>query len=520
MIGDQRLDNSLCEEESMVITAPTTDQARHAAEALGLALSDADLESYRGMMTPLLAMYQALDTMPIDLPAVKYPRASGRRPAPEENPYNAWYYKASVKGAPGGKLTGKTVVLKDNIMLAGVPMMNGTALLDGYVPDIDATVATRVLDAGAEIVGKAHCECFCLSAGSHTNATGPVHNPRKHGYSAGGSSSGCAALVAAGEVDMAIGGDQGGSIRIPSAFCGTYGMKPTYGLVPYTGIIPIEATLDHTGPITRSVRDNALLLEVIAGADGYDPRQHAPAVHPYSEQLTAGVAGLKIAVVREGFSQMSSEPDVDAKVRAATRLLEKLGARIQEVSIPMHPLAGAVSGPILVDGVINTVLEGNGFGTGRSDLYVTSLMDFLQAGRGRVNELAEPLKLIALLGMYVKQHFGNSYYGKAINLGRTLTAAYDQVLADFDLLLMPTVPMKATPLPGPAASREEVVLRAFEPAANTQAFNVTHHPAMSIPCGMSGGLPVGMMLVGAHYSETTIYRAAHAFEQAADWTTL
>ncbi|MFI5396954.1 MAG: amidase [Candidatus Binatia bacterium] len=504
----------------MGITAPTTDQVRKAAEALGLTLSDADLESYRGMMTPLLAMHQALDAMPINLPAVKYPRASGRRPAPEENPYNAWYYKTSVKGAPGGKLAGRTLVLKDNIMLAGVPMMNGTAMLEGYVPEIDATVATRVLDAGAEIVGKAHCECLCLSAGSHTNATGPVHNPRKHGYSAGGSSSGCAALVTAGEVDMAIGGDQGGSIRIPSAFCGTYGMKPTYGLVPYTGILPIEITLDHTGPITRSVRDNALLLEVIAGADGYDPRQHAPVVHPYSEELTAGVSGLRIAVVHEGFGQLSSDPDVDAKVRAGTRLLEKLGARIQEISIPMHPLAGAVSGAILVDGVITTMLEGNGFGSGRSDLYVTSLMDFLRAARTRVNELAEPVKLIALLGMHVKQLHGNGYYGKAINLARTLTAAYDQVLANVDLLLMPTVPIKATSLPGPSASREEIVLRSLEPAANTQAFNVTHHPAMNVPCGMSGGLPVGMMLVGKHYDETAIYRAAHAFEQAADWTAL
>ncbi len=211
---------------------------------------------------------------------VKYPRTPGYRPGPEENKYNAWYYKSSVKGAREGKLKGKTVVLKDNIMLAGVPMMNGAASLEGYVPDFDATVVTRILDAGGEIVGKAHCECFCLSGGSHTNATGAVHNPRKMGYSAGGSSSGSAALVAAGEVDMAFGGDQGGSIRMPSSFCGVYGLKPTWALVPYTGIMPIEIFIDHTGPMTSSVADNAPLLEVIAGEDGYDPRIKAPRVHP------------------------------------------------------------------------------------------------------------------------------------------------------------------------------------------------------------------------------------------------
>src|SRR5215467_1887183 len=168
---------------------------------------------------------------------------------------------------------GKRIALKDSICLSGVPMMNGSTILEGYIPEIDATIVTRILDAGGTIAGKAHCEFFCLSGGSHTGAAGPVHNPRRMGHSAGGSSSGSAALVAAGEVDMAIGGDQGGSIRIPASFCGIYGMKPTHGLVPYTGIMPIELTLDHTGPMTASVASNALLLEILAGPDGLDPRQ-------------------------------------------------------------------------------------------------------------------------------------------------------------------------------------------------------------------------------------------------------
>ena len=210
--------------------------------------------------------------------------------------------KTEVRGAAHGPLSGKRIVLKDNICLAGVPMMNGASTLEGYVPDIDATIVTRILDAGGTIIGKAHCEYFCLSGGSHTSAHGPVHNPFKHGYSAGGSSSGCGALVGAGEVEMAIGGDQGGSIRMPAAYSGCYGMKATHGLVPSAGIMPIEATIDHAGPMTATVADNALLLEVIAGADGLDPRQYDVQVEKYSYTtgVGRGVSGMRIGLVKKG----------------------------------------------------------------------------------------------------------------------------------------------------------------------------------------------------------------------------
>src|SRR5215813_5916542 len=254
-------------------------------------------------MKPSIDGYNVVDQLPDNLPPVKYPRTPGVRPLPEDNKHNAWYVKSRVEGAPSGRLKGKTVVLKDNVMLAGVPMMNGASTLEGYVPDIDATVVTRILDAGGTIVGKAHCEYFCLSGGSHTSAHGPVHNPYKHGYAAGGSSSGCAALVGAGEVEMAIGGDQGGSIRMPASYSGCYGMKATHGLVPYTGVMPIEATIDHAGPMTATVADNALLLEVIAGADGLDPRQYDVQAEKYSYTtgLGRGVSGMRIAMVNESF---------------------------------------------------------------------------------------------------------------------------------------------------------------------------------------------------------------------------
>ncbi len=258
----------------MTVTRPTKAQLNTLAENMGMSFSPEDLDFFHEELDATMGAYDVIDAMPDYLPQVKYARTSGYEPDAAENELNGWAWKVDIEGAKGGPLKGKTIALKDNVSVAGVPMRNGSAILQGYVPNIDATIVTRLLDAGATIKGKAVCEFFCLSGGSHTSQPGPVHNPLKKGYSAGGSSSGSAALVASGEVDMAIGGDQGGSIRIPAAYCGIYGMKGTFGLVPYTGLMPIEATIDHTGPMTANVADNALMLEVLAGADGLDPRQY------------------------------------------------------------------------------------------------------------------------------------------------------------------------------------------------------------------------------------------------------
>jgi amidase len=501
----------------MGVKKPTTDEMVKICATLGMNMSVGEIDSFIAQMDGAVAGYNALDAIPDELPPVKYPRTPGYQPSGEENRYNAWYRKTDVKGASGGRLQGKTVALKDNVLLAGVPMMNGASSLEGYVPDIDATIVTRLLDAGATIVGKAHCEYFCFSGGSHTSALGPVVNPRKEGYSAGGSSSGSAALVAAGEVDMAIGGDQGGSIRIPSAYCGTYGMKATHGLVPYTGVMPIELTLDHTGPITSNVADNALFLEVLAGPDGLDPRQMNITTAPYTQTLNGGAKGLRIGVVREGFGHPNSEQDVDALVKKAAENFRKLGAVVQDVSIPMHLAGGAIWSAIAHEGATVQMMHGNGFGFNWKGLYVTSLMRAHDAWRTRADSLSDTLKVTIMMGQYMLEKHRGNYYAKAQNLSRRLRAAYDDALASCDLLLMPTLPLKATRLPGPDAPLAEVLQRAFEMLGNTAPFDVTGHPAMSIPCGMSEGLPAGMMLIGKHCDEATIYRAAHAFEKSGDW---
>jgi amidase len=503
----------------MAVQVPTPRQLTEVATEIGLDLTPEDVASFIGLITPSIAAYNLVDAMPDNLPQVRYPRTPGYRPSGEENARNAWYVKTTVPGAAEGKLAGRSIVLKDNIMLAGVPMMNGAATMEGYMPDIDATVVERILDAGGTIIGKAHCESFCLSGSSHTNATGPVHNPYKMGYSAGGSSSGSAVLVALGEADMALGGDQGGSIRMPASFCGIYGMKATHGLVPYTGIMPIEITVDHVGPMTRNVTDNALLLEVLAGPDGYDPRQYNVQTQPYSQMLEGGVAGMRIGIVTEGFQQPNAEAAVNDSVRAAAARLAALGAVVEEISIPMHLLGAALWTPIGVEGLTQTMMHGDGYGVSRPDLYVTSLMDFHRNWRTRANEMSETTKLFTLLGTYIRKHHGSRYFGKATNITRLLTAAYDAALAQYDLLLMPTTPIKAQPFPPAGAPREEIVSHALNMISNTAPFDITHHPAMAIPCGMSEGLPTSMMLIGKHWDEATIYRAAYAFEQSGDWTT-
>ena len=499
------------------VKRPTLAQMKEIVSSLHLSMSDAEILEYMAVLEPTFQAYDRVQQLPDNLPPVKYPRTPGYRPNGTENRLNAWAVKAEVRGAPSGPLAGKRVVLKDNICLAGVPMMNGASTLYGYVPDVDATLVTRILDAGGTIVGKAHCEYFCLSGGSHTNAHGPTHNPYKHGFSAGGSSSGSGALVGAGEVEMAIGGDQGGSIRMPACWCGCYGMKGTHGLVPYTGVMPIEATIDHAGPMTTNVADNALLLEVIAGADGLDPRQYDVRVDKYTNALGRGVAGLRIAVVKESFGHPSSEPDVDQKVRQGAERLRGLGATVEEVSIPMHLDGQAIWSPIALEGLMAQMMHGNGMGFNWKGLYTTSLLDAHSNWRARANELSRSLKACMLAGEYFLRHYRGHFYAKSQNLSRLLRKSYDDVLARYDLLLMPTLPMKATPLPEHNASLALFCQRAFEMLPNTSPFDVTGHPAMNIPCGMSQGLPIGMMLIAKHWNESTIYRAAHAFERLGDW---
>ena len=278
-------------------------------------------------------------------------RKAGVRPSPKDDPLNAIVTRCSVKGAASGPLKGKRVGVKDSVCVAGIPASGGSSVLKGHVAASDATIVARMLDAGAEIVATLNMDDFALSGDGRTSFYGPARNPHNPEYCTGGSSCGSAAALYYDDIDLTIGTDQGGSIRIPASWSGVVGIKPTYGLVPYTGVMSIDPTLDHVGPMARSVSDVALLLEVLAGKDPLDPRQREVTTAPYREALGKSLDGLKLGVVREGFTQAGAEADVNAAVNRAVAALGKLGARATEISIPAHRDASDLLYAIVPEGM-------------------------------------------------------------------------------------------------------------------------------------------------------------------------
>ncbi|MGJ3242095.1 MAG: amidase [Opitutales bacterium] len=500
----------------MPIDLPTPADLQAAARRLSLHLSDAEAEAYSRASAGFAPAYASVEQLPQDIPAVRYPRGPAREPAPAENPCGGWYAHCEVPGAPDGPLAGLRVALKDNVCLAGVPMMNGSRSLEGYVPEFDATVVRRLLDAGATIRGKAVCEDLCISGISETAATGPIPNPYNPDHACAGSSSGSAVLLAAGEVDLAIGCDQGGSVRLPAAWSGTVGLKATHGLVPYTGIFPIEPTMDHAGPMARTVRDVARMLDAIAGKDPDDPRQgevHRP--DSYSADLDRAPGDLKVALVREGFSwEGVSREAVNERVREAAAGWEKLGATVSEISIPEHRWGIHVMIVIGTEGGWRTMFAQEGAAMGWRGFYPTSMMEAFATGRREHGDAIYPsAKILALMGQHLHERYRGRHYARAQNAARHLRRAYDQALETHDLLVMPTIPFLPPAFPKAAMGIEDRIRRANEPLLNTAPFNITGHPALSINAGFAEGLPVGLMLVGRHWQEKPLLEAAHCLEQ-------
>lgn len=395
-------------------------------------------------------------------------------------------------------------------------MTVGSKLFDGYVPSTDATIVTRLLDAGATITGKLNMEDMAFSGSGELSATGPVLNPRDHDYIAGGSSSGSIAAVVDGDVDIAIGGDQGGSIRIPAAWSGGVGHKPTHGLVPYTGIVGLGYSFDHAGPMARTVEDCALALDVVAGKDPLDPRQGVVETDSYAAGLSDDVSDLTVGVLTDGFGHAQSEPGVDETVRGALDELAAAGATVTDVSVPMHADGLAIWNAVATAETTATIRdEGVGkYGTG---FYDTQFADaFGKARRSHADDYLSTLKLTVVLGQYMSDEYRSHYYAKAKNLGRELGARYDEALADVDVLAMPTTPQTAHEAV-PDLTRLEVIDRALNMLSNTAPFDVTGHPAVSVPAGESEGLPVGLMLVGDQFDDSTVLRTAYAFERTVGW---
>jgi amidase len=502
----------------MPVQPPTREQLERIAAVYRMQLTEEELATFVEAAGSTLAGFRRLDELADEVLPVAYPRAdAGHRPTGEDNPSNGWTWRCSIPGAAEGPLAGRSIGVKDNVCVAGIPMLNGSPIMEGYVPREDATVVTRLLDAGAEIVGKTAVPAFCFDGGGLTGYPDPQPtNPHDPAFLCGASSNGSAAVVVTGQADMALGGDQGGSIRLPSSWSGCCGHKPTHGLVPYTGIFPIELTLDHIGPMARTVADCALMLDAIAGEDGMDPRQIGVRTQPYAQELQQGADGLRVGILREGLEIPDvSEPDVDAAVREAAAVLERAGAHVEEVSVPMHRDGLAIWNAIAIEGATDLMVRGDAFGTNHSGHYTTDLVDFYgRARRARAADYSVTVKLTVLLGHYLSDDYNHHYYAKAQNLGRRLRAHYDEALERCDVLVLPTTAMKARPFPVDGAVAD-VLAAALGNLHNTSPFDVTGHPALSVPCGNTDRRPIGMMLVGRRFDDATVLRAGHAYQSAA-----
>lgn len=472
-----------------------------------------------------------------------------------------------IKPTGTGLLSGKTIAIKDNVSVAGLPLTGGTQPFhlskDTPYPisTFDAPVISRVLEAGATIIGTSTCENYCMSALSFTSAIGPVDNPWLKGYNCGGSSSGSGALVAVKAVqawekrhpeashtvkdhgegaDLALGADQGGSIRMPAAYSGIYGLKPTHGLVPYTGLTPLFPGIDHCGPMAGSIRDTALLLTVLAGYDGLDPRmtpetplrENVPQYHELLDQAieahkaagnwtsSSAAKGLRIGLIKEAWSAPQITDEVASTVRQAGQRFAELGATVEEVSIPLHALGSAIFAAVTRAGMADVFIYGK-----PPELLSWPVFDAVPAPDAQwletMSKSAPTVVGAVLMSAYLngdRERFPLAARAKAMKHVHALRAAYDAVLDKFDVLVTPANPTVAPRHPGEEASVLEKYELALGNTWNTCTFNLTGHPGLVIPVGWGvaddgkGRLPVGMQLVGKRWDEKTLFLAASAWE--------
>ena len=507
---------------------PDVDEVVAVARELGIHLSPEEAVMYQKFLLEQLGQLDAFVQARVEEPRppmVSPSRKPGWRPSQEEDPLNAWMWKCRIEGAGEGVLKGKTVSFKDHIAIAGMPMSFGSFALDGFIPDFDATVVTKVLQAGGTIIGKNVMNG--LSGGFGTGGAigdyGRPLNPHNREHVTGGSSSGSGAAVAARQVDISFGGDQGGSIRIPAAFCGIIGHKPTFGLVSHFGIgFGSDQSIDYTGPMTRTVEDAAAALQATAGFDAYDPRssRDVPTGIDVLSRLAGGVAGVRIGVLQEGFDD--AEGDVRDLVLAAVDVLAKAGASVAKVSIPAHHAIRTAQAALSGEGALALFKTGF-FGAFTRTYYpapVIAAINKLWAAQADV--LAPRTKLSLIAAELSRRNYHGGVYAKAQNVRPTYIKAYDTALADVDVLVMPTCLMTAPKNHRPGSYVEAVEDNLLSASRggnrNTLPFNYTGHPALALPVGKSpAGLPVSMQLVGRFFDDSLLMRVAYAYQHETDW---
>ncbi|MGH7389356.1 MAG: amidase [Candidatus Rokuibacteriota bacterium] len=397
------------------------------------------------------------------------------------------------RGAWRGPLHGIPVALKDLFATAGLPTTNGSKIFRGAVPDHDATVTAKLAAAGAILVGKNNLHEFAMGSTTDNPHFGTCHNPWNLDHIPGGSSGGSGAAVAASLCLGAVGSDTGGSVRGPAGQCGVVGLKPTYGLVSRHGMFPLSWSLDHAGPIAKTVRDTALLLGAIAGHDPRDPSSANVAIPDYAVRLDGDIRGLRVGVPREYFFQRSTE-EVERIVREAIAVLGKLGAIIEEVSIP-HIEAAAPAGMTIIS--VEAAEIHAGWLRARPADYGADVRPRLEMGAlFRGTDLVRAQRIRALL-----------------------QREFREVMSRVDVVVSPNNPVPPPRIDQPmvAVRGQEIWVMALMPSL-TIPHNLTGYPALTVPCGFaSSGVPVGLQIVGRPFEEVTALRAAHEYEQATDW---
>jgi len=391
-----------------------------------------------------------------------------------------------AQGRYRGPLHGVPLAVKDLYATKGVRTTGGSKLLADWVPDHDAAVVERLKAAGAVLLGKTGMHELAYGTTSNNAHHGPTRNPWDLACHPGGSSGGSAAAVAAGLAYGALGSDTGASIRQPAACCGIVGLKPTFGRVSKFGALPLSWSMDHMGPMTRSVADAALLLQVLAGPDPRDPNCSDQPVPDYLAGLDAGVAGKRIALAR-GFFFADCDPEVAAAVEAAARTLGDLGARVEEIELPELDSAYLVGG-------ITIACEATAYHA--KDL------------RERPEAFSEELRGSLELGAA----YSAVDYLQAQRVRRRVSEAIRGAMAPFDAILSPTCPVPATPIDDSPPWHNALRHR------NTIPFNLTGLPAISLPCGLTeAGLPIGLQIAGLAFDEASILTVAQAYEAASSW---
>lgn len=494
------------------VRAPRAEEIQDYARRHHIVLGDDEAGELVPILAQLMTQIDVIDelTEPPAPPLRHTDRDPGHAPASGEDPHNALTRVCRVSGAPEGSLHGTTAVVKDSIAVAGVPMTYGSRMLPVFTPWEDAVAVERILDEGATIVGKTNMENMGWGSGQ-ASAFGSVRNPVDPEFTTGGSSSGSAAAVAAGDVDFALGADEAGSIRIPSAMCGLVGMKGTHGLVPSYGMTYFDHTLDHIGPITRDIELNARVLNAIAGSDPRDPQWKRSTTPPVdcTGELDAGVDGLVFRVVEEALA-WSSDGMREAFERGCDRL-RAAGARVETVSFPLWEVAWTIETTLLAFSS-TVMLESGGSGyfhLGRIDPNAVATM--ASQARNSPRDLPVMLQINLLMAEHLRDHYLGVHYAKAQNLRLELTRQIDDAL-DGAMLLTPTTPNVADArVPRRHSFPEIVEAVGGDSVLNTCPMDITGHPALTVPCGRAEhDLPAGIQIVGGRFSEATLYRAGRA----------